>query len=131
MVDEAKAFCPACGNAFVTEEKRETKSNYESLDSTVQFGQTMYNQMLSDMGLNISKGAPAPQQKRVETIMPIAAAPKPPEQIAKASSSAAAEVPQTKSYLVWIIAGVVLLLAGFVVLIALALIFYFYYLQRG
>lgn len=58
MVDEAKAFCPGCGDAFVDEEQRENVSDFDKLDSTVQLGQTMYNQMLSDMGLNISKTAP-------------------------------------------------------------------------
>lgn len=68
MVDEAKAFCPGCGNAFVEEKDREA-SKFEKMDSTVQFGQTMYNQMLEDMGLNI--GAVPSSQKRVETIAPV------------------------------------------------------------
>lgn len=55
LVDEAKAFCPGCGNAFVEEQKREERSGFEQADNTVQIGQSMYNQMLSDMGLNISK----------------------------------------------------------------------------
>ena len=73
MVDEAKAFCPACGNAFVEEEQRQEKSKFEKMDNTVQFGQTMYNQMLSEMGLNIAK--PPPAEKRIEVIAPAAAAP--------------------------------------------------------
>lgn len=60
MVDEAKAFCPECGNALIEEKQREEESVYESMDGTMQFGQTMYNQMLSDMGLNISA---APDKK--------------------------------------------------------------------
>ena len=47
-VDEAKAFCPACGNAFVEEERRSITTNFEEMDMTVQLGNTMYNQMLSD-----------------------------------------------------------------------------------
>jgi len=70
MVDEAKAFCPGCGNALVEEEKRQEASKFEKLESTVQFGQTMYNQMLEDMGLNISD-APNQIEKRVEVISPI------------------------------------------------------------
>ncbi len=54
MVEEAKAFCPGCGNSFVTEAKRETASNFDNLAGTVQLGDTMYNQMLTDMGLNLS-----------------------------------------------------------------------------
>ena len=69
MVDEAKAFCPGCGNAFVEEEKPKTTA-FQKLDRTVQFGHTMYNQMLEDMGLNISD-APNPVEKRVEVIAPI------------------------------------------------------------
>ena len=69
MVDEAKAFCPGCGNAFVEEEKRQEASKFEKLEHTVQFGQTMYNQMLEDMGLNISN-APNPVG-RVEVIAPV------------------------------------------------------------
>src|SRR3954452_21759326 len=70
MADEAKAFCPACGNAFVEEKKRQEESKFEKLDHTVQFGQTMYNQMLEDMGLDISS-LPKPAEKRVEKIASI------------------------------------------------------------
>jgi len=67
MVDEAKAFCPACGNAFVEEEKRQEASNFDKVERTVQFGATMYNQMLEDMGLDISS-LPTPVQKSAEVI---------------------------------------------------------------
>src|SRR4051812_20452120 len=73
MVDEAKAFCPGCGHAFVEEQKRQKASEFEKQDNTVQLGQTMYNQMLSDLGLNISKsGVP---EKRIEVIAPVAVEP--------------------------------------------------------
>ncbi len=68
-VDEAKAFCPGCGNALV-EEERPTTTAFQKLDHTVQFGQTMYNQMLEDMGLNISD-TPTPNENRIEVINPI------------------------------------------------------------
>ena len=77
MVDEAKAFCPGCGNAFVEEEKRREASKFEKLDPTIQFGQTMYNQMLEDMGLNIS-GAPNPIEKRIEVLIPVSTEAAPP-----------------------------------------------------
>src|SRR5262245_30459058 len=70
MVDEAKAFCPGCGHAFVTEEKRKDASNFDKVDHTVQFGKTMYNQMLEDMGLNIG-AVPSSAAKHVETIAPV------------------------------------------------------------
>jgi hypothetical protein len=82
MVDEAKAFCPGCGHAFVEEEKRQKASEFERQASTVQLGQTMYNQMLSDMGLNISK-TPGTSDKRIEVIAPAVAE----------TSSASAEPP--------------------------------------
>lgn len=79
-VDAAKAFCPGCGNAFVEEKAREKASEFESHDSTVQMGQTMYNQMLSDMGLNISKAAPKPaaEPKKSEVVVPLTSAAPPP-----------------------------------------------------
>jgi len=73
MVDEAKAFCPGCGHAFVEEQKRQKASEFERQENTVQLGQTMYNQMLSDLGLNLSKaGVP---EKRIEVIAPAVAEP--------------------------------------------------------
>jgi len=69
MVDEAKAFCPGCGHAFVEEQKRQKSSEFEKLDNTVQLGQTMYNQILSDLGFN----SPKPQgasDKRIEIVAP-------------------------------------------------------------
>ncbi|HEV7701247.1 MAG TPA: zinc ribbon domain-containing protein [Pyrinomonadaceae bacterium] len=69
-VDEAKAFCPGCGHAFVEEKQRTDSSAYQSLDHTQQMGQTMYNAMLSDMGLNISTRPDA--EKRVEVLTPVA-----------------------------------------------------------
>ena len=74
VVDESKAFCPGCGHAFVDEEQRQDVSGFDKLDHTVQLGQTMYNQMLSDMGLNISKASEKPEQ-RAEVVAPIEAVP--------------------------------------------------------
>ena len=68
MVDEAKAFCPECGHVLIEEKQREEESAYESMDGTMQFGQTMYNQMLSEMGLNIS----AAPDKKVDEPQPVA-----------------------------------------------------------
>src|SRR6188768_2284766 len=90
MVDEAKAFCPACGNAFVEEESRK-ESQFDQLDNTVQLGNTMYNQMLSDMGLNLSKtGVP---EKRVEVIAPVV--PEPPGQKVPAATAPVREAVST------------------------------------
>jgi hypothetical protein len=86
MVDEAKAFCPGCGNAFVEEEKRTTVSDFDKSNKTVQLGSTMYHQLLSDMGLSTSKG---PNQGEVTTGEPAAAEPvaPPPVQIETANSA--------------------------------------------
>jgi hypothetical protein len=118
MVDEAKAFCPGCGNAFVEEEKREA-SSFEKMDSTVQLGQTMYNQMLSDMGLNISKSAP-PREKKIEIIAPIAAAVPPPQK----ATVPPPKVSGSSSKVKWIILGAVILLIGFFALLAAAIALY-------
>ena len=120
MVDEAKAFCPGCGNAFVEEEKRQKASEFDKLDSTVQFGQTMYNQMLSDMGLNISK-APDPPPKRIEVIVPAAAAPAPVKPAAK-PQTVQNTAPAPASNMKWYIAGGILLILGFLIVAAGAVI---------
>src|SRR5947209_8753618 len=70
MVDEAKAFCPGCGHAFVDEEQRREASEFDRSDKTVQFSETMFGSMLSDMGLDISK-TPNPGGKNVEAISPV------------------------------------------------------------
>ncbi|MGE3465297.1 MAG: hypothetical protein AB7J13_00045 [Pyrinomonadaceae bacterium] len=121
MVDEAKAFCPACGNAFVEEEHRSIPTNFEEMDSTVQLGQTMYNQMLSDMGLNISK-SPEPVEKSVEIIRPEPAAPAP----TAPRPAPAPPKPALPSWVKWVVlaAGIVLIFALAIIAIAIA-IFWF------
>ena len=120
-VDEAKAFCPGCGHALVAEQSRSEASNFDKMDSTVQLGQTMYNQMLSDMGLNISK-APDPVEKRVEIIAPIVSDPKPtvtkPPVVVAGSS--------TKK---WIIIAVSVVVLFFLLTLALAAVVFIYWYQ--
>ena len=111
MVDEAKAFCPGCGNAFVDEEQRQDVSGFERLDHTVKLGDTMYNQMLSDMGLKVSK-AHKPE-KRVEVIAPIETAPVPRREPPKAPATA-----ERSSKVLWIVLGVL----GLLVLLPAAVI---------
>lgn len=110
MVDEAKAFCPGCGNSFVIETKREITSNFDSFEGTIKLGDTMFNQMLSDMGLNISK-APDTPEKPPEVISLEPAAAKPPEPAPPAAKAAS----NTKWF---ILGGVVLALAILVVVAA-------------
>src|SRR5580765_6957959 len=117
MVDEAKAFCPGCGNAFVAEEQRREASSFEQLDKTVQLGNTMYDMMLSDMGLNISKPAPKPE-KRIEVIAPIKTATS-----AKSEPKAAAAPRSGSSKVLWIVLGVLtLVLLPFAVISVIILV---------
>ena len=124
-VDEAKAFCPACGNAFVDEEKRTDRSAYESMDHTVQMGNTMYNAMLSDMGLNIKKPEP---EKRVEVLKPAVAAPTavtPPAAV-PASSTISSEPKKSRTAL-WIVLatlGVLALIGLIIAAVAVAVLFF-------
>ena len=123
MVDEARAFCPACGHAFVQEEQRTEQSDFERMDSTMQMGNTMYNQMLSDMGLNISKAADKPQpEKRVEVIAPIAAAPRrdAPKPVQQPPAPSAAEASKRGRYIIWAVVGGLLLIFGLALLVVLA-----------
>ena len=117
MASEAKAFCPGCGHAFVEEEKRQQASEFEKKGNTVQFGQTMYNQMLSDMGLNISK-TPDPAPKRIEVIVP-AAVPAPSKAAVKSANAQAGKTEPSSNRKWLIYGGIVLLL---VVLATIAII---------
>ncbi|HTH51638.1 MAG TPA: hypothetical protein VL501_06880 [Pyrinomonadaceae bacterium] len=131
LVDEAKAFCPACGHSFVDEERRTNASAYEKMDSTVQMGNTMYNAMLSDMGLNVKKQPEA--ERRVEVLKPVAvqsaqvlqpAAPR-----ATPESTATSEATQQKSskkfWIITIAVAAVLLLLFVAAVAAVGLYLYF------
>ena len=127
MVGEAKAFCPSCGHAFVEETARSEESEFESVDHTMQFGQTMYNQMLSDMGLNISKTPEALNQEvqpALEQVLQPAAAPQQPSE----------KQPQlaTQSFFAkykWLIIGLAIFVVLFAVLVIIAAAVIIYRLQ--
>jgi hypothetical protein len=115
MVDEAKAFCPGCGNSFVIESKREVRSNFDSFEGTINLGDTMFNKMLSDMGLNISKEAPPqPAEKRPEVISLQPAAPPTPAPVASQPASNAK----------WFILGGVVLILIFLLILAVAVVIF-------
>ena len=120
MVDEARAFCPGCGHALVEEKKRSTTSEFESLDHTQQMGQTMYNRMLSDMGLNISNRPKAPQQQaaNVTAVRPAATTPR--QNNERIATAAAPSSAPSSGYLKWIViaAAAILVLALVVVVVA-------------
>ena len=126
MVDEAKAFCPACGNAFVEEERRSVTTNFEEMDMTVQLGQTMYNQMLSDMGLNVSK-APDVQEKVVEVAAAAPAVPLQPIAPAEPVPTAQSVPSKSSNKWIWIMVGVIaafILLGIVIVVVAAGVAFY-------
>lgn len=135
MVSVTKAFCPACGHALVEEETRADTSEFQGLDGTMQLGQTMYNQMLSEMGLNISAtpeqmteavkpavseippAAVKPQQPvKAEVIRPITT-----ETLAPAAPPAAAPQRKDRTKLLLVIGG--LILAGWVLILLLIAFF--------
>lgn len=62
VVDEAKAFCPGCGSSLVDEEERKDDSEFEASGGTQEFSESVFNVMLSDMGLNISEIPDSPGQ---------------------------------------------------------------------
>ena len=122
-VDEAKAFCPECGNAFDEEKKRTSVSDFDKSNTTVQLGATMFNQMLSDMGLSISKEPNPSEKNRVEVIAPAVQ-----PAVAKTPEPKQAPQPPTGSgYRNWIIAGVaaVILFVLAALIIVAAFILYF------
>lgn len=73
QADEAKAFCPECGNPFVTEEKREEVSDFDKYAGTVNVSKTMYQLMLSEMDLDISRPKESTPPKQTEPIRPTTA----------------------------------------------------------
>jgi hypothetical protein len=82
MVSAAKAFCPSCGHALVEEETRAEASEFQNLDGTMKLGQTMYNEMLSEMGLNIA--APSEPGRSIKPVEPPQPDPARPRQPVKA-----------------------------------------------
>jgi uncharacterized membrane protein YvbJ len=126
-VEEAKAFCPACGHSFVEEQQRTGANRYDQADHTMQMGQTMYNSMLSDMGLNLKKDP----EKRIEVLKPAVQA----QELRPVSETPAARPPamqeeraKKSNKKVWVITisvAVVLLLIFAVAVIAIALYLYY------
>lgn len=134
-VDEAKAFCPECGNPFVEEKKRESSSEFDKYAGTVNFSKSVYQMMLSEMELDTSKQTdkkdePVPK-KDPKTIQPVeVSTPKsnPPEVSTQRNVPVNKKPPEInpmsqnktsgKNY--WIISGVVGLV--FLIILAMALL---------
>ena len=124
MVDEAKAFCPGCGHSFVDEKQRTTVSDFDQSKNTVQLGETMFNQMLSDMGLNVSK-PPNREEKAENVVKPIVPASTAPVVERKEQPS---PVPaSSRSKTIWIVAivlAVIVFAIGVVLITVAGLIFF-------
>lgn len=54
-VDAAKAFCPECGNPFVSEEEPVGSSEIDDFAGTMQYSDSMYKRVLSEMDLDTSQ----------------------------------------------------------------------------
>jgi hypothetical protein len=64
MVDEAKAFCPGCGHAVVSEDQSLEMSLFDLSSKTAQYDEGLFEELLSDMGLDISKTPNAGEKNR-------------------------------------------------------------------
>lgn len=126
MVDEAKAFCPGCGHSFEDEKQRTTVSEFDQSKRTVQLGETMFNQMLSEMGLSISKH-PGGDEKKVEVVAPLT--PSTPPAAAKQEAQPLPEPANKRTTNIIKIAVIVIAVfsLGILVMIAAAAALYFYY----
>jgi hypothetical protein len=124
MVDEAKAFCPGCGTSFVEEKQRTSVSDFDLSDNTVRLGDTMYNQMLSDMGLSISK-LPSRDRKSEEKIAPAVAAI--PVSSPKPSAKASPAAPAKRNRAIMIIIGIAVVgiaIVAAIVIVAAAVLYF-------
>jgi len=133
-VAETKAFCPSCGHAFVDEQQRTDASAYEKADHTMQMGQTMYNNMLSGMGLNVNKAEP---EKRVEVLNPATGTVQVLQPIGQApavSGTVPAQQPQAEkksNAKIWIITGLVAVALLLIFVVAIVLIALYLYYRAG
>lgn len=126
IVDEAKAFCPGCGHSFVDEKKRTTVSDFDQSKKTVQLGETMFNQMLSEMGLSIPKH-PEREQKNTAVVTPLAPATpvRTPERDSQTSPAPANKRPSTIIVIAVIVAAAIAF--GIVVVLATVAALILYY----
>jgi hypothetical protein len=118
MADEAKAFCPSCGHAFVDEQKREKPSEFDSMDGTMQFGKTMYNQMLSDMGLNINAAPSGAEKPKTQVITAAPLEPKSSPAVPPPVEAAPADEKRRNKLLIFGIIAAFLILGLLIVLAA-------------
>ena len=108
MADEAKAFCPGCGNPFIAEEVRQGSSEFDKYAGTVNITKSVYGMMLTEMELDTSR---KPEAEAPADVPEVADVESPPE-----------TAPEN------LVRLLLVLLVGAVVLIPLAaaLIYYFF-----
>jgi predicted nucleic acid-binding Zn-ribbon protein len=124
MVDEAKAFCPGCGNAFVEEKKRTSVSDFDLSDHTVRLGDSMYNQMLSEMGLSISKESNRDETRNVAVERAVSTTPaSSPERSAEPSGAAPASGNRSIIIVIAVVAIALVILAAIVIVAAAAYLY--------
>ena len=116
MVEAAKAFCPGCGSPMVAEAERTRVSEFDASAGTVQYGKTVFGNLLSDMGLNISDVRNSPAKP----------ADAPPEPVQKAAETEQTTKAGTSRSTKWVIAGIIILLLVMAVVFAAAALFVFF-----
>ncbi len=119
-VDEAKAFCPACGNAFVTEEKREESSEFDKYAGTVNVSQSVYKMMMSDFENQPSKPA------ETESPEPVIQSNPAPVQVISPENIAPVEESKSGNLLIIILICVVLFLIVLLAAVFAALLYFYY-----
>lgn len=117
-VDATKAFCPGCGNPFVLEQQRDQDSEFDASGSTVQFSQSAFNMVLSDMGLNLAESPYQPTKAKVKVVA---------EPAVKPIVDPAPDSPPKSNAVKWILitAAIAVAFLAFLV-VAAAVGFYFY-----
>lgn len=116
-VDAAKAFCPGCGSPMVAEEERTRVSEFDASAGTVQYGKTVFGNLLSDMGLNIADVRNSPTKPKEESR---------PEPVQKAPQTKQEKRAGMSTKTKWVIAGIIALMLVMAVIFAAAALFVFY-----
>lgn len=99
--DEAKAFCPACGNPFVAEQKREGSSEFDKYAGTVNVTQTAYNMMRAEVF-----GAEKQQKAKEIVQTPV------PNELKFEKSPLPVRAKKSSSILIYGLIGILVLLVG-------------------
>lgn len=117
-VDDAKAFCPECGNPFVYEEKRQEATEFDKYAGTVALSNSDFYKLLGKLGLDTSRSPEEEKQKS-------------PVQNSTNNFQPQKEIPDQnkKSGIIkWIVIGAIFAMIFFFIIavILIAVFFYFY-----